>query len=258
MAPAKQLPVRWFHLALFFIISLPCSNNKLEAQNCLLNEIQIQEQGISSAIFDSTAAIGYYDRVDFYELQINGYWDLVQSIESPDPSIYGFGNLVDIHENYALISAFNVVFVLEYQSSVNQWNIVQQLVHDNSDASANFGNAIKIEGDYAYIASDGDSEILTRLGAVSIFKKDAMGFWVQTQKIYPTIQNDEHRFGSIIDVNNGVLVVSCPGHDGVLANIGAVYIYENNGSNVWVEKQIIENFRAGSISLSEECQFLRG
>lgn len=102
-------------------------------------------------------------------------------------------------------------------------------------ASANFGWAVSIHGDFAAVGAPGAS---SGRGAVDVFRfrrTDGREFWEFVRRIAPTDLASGAAFGTSVSLSGDTLVVGAPESDQDGSNAGAVYVFERNrdGADAW-------------------------
>lgn len=109
------------------------------------------------------------------------------------------------------------------------WVKTQEIYPSSNQGSDKFGWTIAMNENTLFIARPFGIE--NQPDTVFIYEKDNNGIWTEIQQIKASSDFMEDGFGSSMDVSENTLVV---GADGI-APAGAVYVFEKNGNNTWVE-----------------------
>ena len=115
-----------------------------------------------------------------------------------------------------------------------EWTEVQELLASDPSAFDNFGQAVAMDGDWAFIGAPGVNGQGTDRGAVYIFNRNA-GVWAETEILAPDDTRDFHAFGISIDLDGDRAIIGASGDNDLGTGAGAVYIYERQGA-VWTQQ----------------------
>ncbi len=163
-----------------------------------------------------------------------------------------FGDSVAIAGDYAIIGAVNgksngssgAAYIFE-KNGVGNWSQKAKLVASDATNLAKFGSSVAIFGNIAVVGAPGASHSgYINAGAVYIFQRDGSGNWLQREILTATEPGTSHNFGSSVAINSTArVVVGAPGahKNSRIANTGAVYIFESDGSN-WQQQQKLTAF----------------
>ncbi|MFO0914559.1 MAG: Ig-like domain-containing protein [Pirellulales bacterium] len=166
-----------------------------------------------------------------------------QKISAPADSVRdGFGWAVDIDNDWAIAGAFD-----DFNGAVpsagtatlmrlvnGQWQSFQEITASDPSAGANFGYAVAIQGNWAFVGARlADTVPANDAGAVYVFQFNGTQ-WVQTQKLVASDAGFGERFGWSLDAQGSTLVVGAPLDTGAGIDAGAAYVYRLNGST-WSE-----------------------
>lgn len=192
-----------------------------------------------------------------------GHWDELQKLQAPFPQIgSNFGWTVAIDSIYAVVGAYwditnaqnndtiidaGAVYVFRNDGNDN-WLFMQKLVASDRGVSDQFGTSVDIDG--LFIAAGapkdeqdaGGSNTLPTAGSAYLFEFNGTA-WTQVQKIIPSDRNAYDEFGTAISISGNFLAVGTPLADKDAAGMntmnaaGAVYIFERNGTGVWIQDQ---------------------
>ncbi len=148
-----------------------------------------------------------------------------------------FGKSVAVSGNYSIIGAWTddergpeagaAYIYFRADEKTDHWILKERLLASDGEAFNNFGGKVAIEGDYAFVAAQGNDDFA---GAIYIFKREAEGedVWTEIQKITAPDKSSGDYFGTSITVNNGRMAVGAYGEDDKGRSAGAVYTYELN------------------------------
>jgi len=146
-----------------------------------------------------------------------------------------FGKSVAVSGNYSIIGAWTddergpeagaAYIYFRADEKTDHWILKERLLASDGEAFNNFGGKVAIEGDYAFVAAQGNDDFA---GAVYVFKRQAGGddAWGEIQKIIAPDKSFGDYFGTSITVNNGRMAVGAYGEDDKGRSAGAVYTYE--------------------------------
>ncbi len=173
-----------------------------------------------------------------------------------------FGHSVDMDTGFAIIGApnededqnetdqkLNAGAAYIYKNISGNWTRVQKLVASDRSNADNFGSAVSIRGNYAFVCAaknDFDSlgnDSLYDAGAVYIFKNIA-GIWTQVQKVSAKDRGKGDEFGSSVSIHDNLAIIGAvyeaedENGSNTVAYAGSAYIFKNI-SGVWVQIQKI-------------------
>ncbi|NQX97022.1 MAG: T9SS type A sorting domain-containing protein [Flavobacteriales bacterium] len=144
-----------------------------------------------------------------------------------------------------------VISLTVMQLNAQNWNEVIKVVASDRSSDDRFGYSVSISGDYAIVGAyqeDEDSSennTLSNAGSASIFEKDGAGKWVEVQKIVASDRwpNDNFGFSVSISGNYAIVGATQESEDALgnnsLVRSGSAYIFERNGTGIWLEAQKI-------------------
>jgi hypothetical protein len=167
---------------------------------------------------------------------------------NPDIAYTSFGKALDAFGNEMVISATNGmnfmdgnnVFVFQKNGSVINQETFFTIPSDGI-ASDGFGNTVSIDNEFIAVGSPLHDQVASNAGAVYVYRKIANN-WTFFQKITAFDGIAEDYFGYDVIVYNNQLFIAAiddePTGQPTIANNGAVYIYNFNGSN-WMFSQKI-------------------
>lgn len=91
------------------------------------------------------------------------------------------------------------------------------------------GSSIAVDGDVAVVAANTSNKNGTRSGQAFVYKK-IDDEWVQVAELLPTEYQDRGQFGTAVDIEDDVIVVSATWHTVTKDLEGVVFVYERSGS----------------------------
>ncbi len=168
----------------------------------------------------------------------------ITELNAPDAAQYDqFGIAVSIDGDRAIVGSTGDQDGGLYSGSATlfrrvgmAWEYDSKLVAGNPDVLDQFGAAVLIAGDVAFVGAPGDDNAAgTDAGAVHVFEY-ILGAWLQTAKLVP--DQPTSLFGSAIALEGNTLVVAAP--FGYVAGIsGAAYVFENVGGLWQLQERIV-------------------
>ncbi len=178
-----------------------------------------------------------------------GTWTEVQKLTAFDGAPGDqFGVSVGLSGNVAMVAAVRdddkgtdsgSVYVFE-RTALGSWNFKQKLTSSDGAPDDRLGSyqTIAIEGDFALLgARRHDAHGIPNSGAVYAFKRDAAGFWHETQKLTASDAAAGDHFGDLAAMSGNYAVVGADGVDDSGPESGAAYIFERDASGNWHEVQ---------------------
>ncbi|HEX3044269.1 MAG TPA: cohesin domain-containing protein [Bacillota bacterium] len=181
-----------------------------------------------------------------------------------------FGSAVAISNNYAIAGAPNdddngtdsgSAYIFERDAS-GIWKQKQKLLATESGSKVNdhFGYSVAISGDVAIVGAPDDDDKGDGSGSVYVFKRDVNGVWQQKQEITASdgagastfnpanppnaidpvapISTRGDAFGFSVALSGNIAVIGAGFDDSSSHHdAGSVYIFEQDGSGVWRQKQ---------------------
>jgi len=105
-------------------------------------------------------------------------------------------------------------------------NLIDKVLPEkNIDIWSKFGQSIALEGDIAVVGMPYSGNNLRREGSVFIYQKIDDKWAKLTELVSPDPQSNA-QFGSMVAIDEGVIVVSAPQQGGLAPSEGALFIYE--------------------------------
>lgn len=115
----------------------------------------------------------------------------------------------------------------------------QAVVGSNSVSQSRFGQSVSLTSNRAIVGAYGENN---SDGAAYIYDLDAMGQWNQVARLAPPNPGQGGQFGWDVAIQGNTCVVGAPLDDsayGPVADTGAAYVYQYNGSQ-WLLEQRLE------------------
>ena len=156
----------------------------------------------------------------------------------PDEGATGdnFGFSLSIHGNQALVGAQHdgengtysgAAYLFVYDG--NQWNLLTKLLPTDGAAYDQFGYAVSLGENRAFIGADGDDDLGTNSGAVYLFEPGSNG-WTQTAKLLAADAATGDRFGTAISQSGNRVLIGSYLDDDLGTDSGSAYLFDWNGS----------------------------
>jgi hypothetical protein len=149
---------------------------------------------------------------------------------------------VSLNGNTALIGAYldddngadsGSAYIFRYNGS--DWVQEQKLLATDGAANDEFGRALSVNGDTAFVGSWLDDDNGADSGSVYVFRWNGSS-WVEDQKLLATDGDAGDGFGRYVDIKGSLAVVGAHLDDDNGDASGSAYVFRNNGIN-WVEEQ---------------------
>lgn len=150
-----------------------------------------------------------------------------------------FGFSVYISGNQAIIGApmddgeMGSAYIFNKEGE--NWIENEKITASDGSYADHFGWSVSISGEYAIIGAecDGDNGIYS--GSAYIFFYDGIQ-WIEQAKLSASDCDNYYVFGHSVWINNGSAIIGAPGAMFENTHVGAVYVYELEGTN-WLEQQ---------------------
>ncbi len=199
-----------------------------------------------------------------YIYHFNGSgWDQVGKLTASDAAADDwFGYSVSISGDVAVVGAnqdddmgANSGSVYVFNNNSGIWSQVAKLTASNGQANDNLGCSVAIEGDYIIAGAKNDDNLGQNSGSAFVYHYSA-GVWVQEAILIASDGTLYDYLGTSVDISGNYAIVGTYLKDGIGADSGAAYLYQNN-SGVWsqVQKLVPADLAAGdqfgiSVSIS--------
>ncbi|MBN1186523.1 MAG: T9SS type A sorting domain-containing protein [Bacteroidales bacterium] len=189
-----------------------------------------------------------------------------QKIVSPYRFDNGFfGSIMAISGNYAIIGVpydpmdenntdsihgAGAAYIYMRNGS-GDWIFRQKLTAPVRDKDEFFGYSVAISGNTAIVGACGEDydpneqNYQSYAGAAYIYELNVDNNWVKTQKIVASDRSSDDLFGAQVAVSGNIIAVSATGVEnpimfpGITVQTGAVYIFERDSINQWIETQTL-------------------
>ncbi len=152
-----------------------------------------------------------------------------------------FGLSIDVFGGSALVGAPRSGYGAAYLFGLFQgeWRLAQKFVPSDEQA-LEFGWDVCRFDDFLAIGAPQDGVFPAQDGAVYVFRRDPQsGEWFQSQKLGAPMGESGRRFGDAVDLSDEYLMVGAPFQDGPSSNVGAVYVFAQNGNSFQLETTLL-------------------
>jgi len=121
-------------------------------------------------------------------------------------------------------------YLFEEDGSGN-WSQPAKLVASDAAADDRFGTAVALSGNTALVSAIGDN---SNAGSAYLFQDS--GTWIQVDKITASGATSGDKFGYSVALDGNTALVGAPfGDKGALADVGAAYLFQDDGFGNWLE-----------------------
>jgi len=184
--------------------------------------------------------------VYIYKKASNGDWLFNQKIFADDGEQNDFfGTSISLFQNELMIGApgnkeAGAVYIFK-QTTNGSWNFFEKIIPPtSSNFNDQFGKDVSLSSNFAIVGSPGTNQAGNlSAGATYIFEKNNSNNWLYKQTIEASDSKQFDYFGTSVALSQNTIFVGAPGTEEQSINSGAIYTFELNNSNVWVEKQKI-------------------
>ncbi|MDF1883298.1 hypothetical protein JHD49_05030, partial [Sulfurimonas sp. SAG-AH-194-C21] len=166
-----------------------------------------------------------------------------------------FGFSVHLNGNYVVVGAAyedaggsNAGAAYIFENNSDAFTQVEKLTASNPSTDDQFGSSVAINGEYVVVASRLEDTGETNAGIAYIFKNDGNGAFSEVEILQASDAQASDYFGSSVAIEGNYVVVGASNEDTGVTDTGAVYIFKNDGSDVFTQVQKIQ---AGDRSNSE-------
>ncbi len=175
-----------------------------------------------------------------------GGWVQKQKLIASDASFNAaFGTAVAIDGSVLCVAtdhddlfAYEAGAVYVYELQGSTWLEVAALRASDFEIGGSFGRSVAVSESTLLIGASGEDNGAppgSDYGAAYVFERQA-GSWVEVQKLAANDGALSDAFGTSVAASQDTLMVGSVVHDSVVNNLGAVYVFEKQGS-LWVETQ---------------------
>lgn len=129
-----------------------------------------------------------------------------------------------------------------YQKAGNTWGNEQKLIPPGLDDSFQFGTSVAISrnGNYLVGGAPNNNEQVGNGGMLYIYKRTG-SLWSMIDKTWPADLALNDKLGESVDMSDdGTYVIAgCRTHEVEGIDMGATYVFKNNGSDNWPEEDML-------------------
>ncbi len=170
-------------------------------------------------------------------------WVEEQKLEASDAAAgVEFGYSVALHGDLALVGAWladdsgtNSGSAYLYRYDGESWEEIEELVADGVATGDQFGKAVALHDDSAFVGAVWDDDLGSNAGAVYVFR-DQGSRWAEEDKLLASDGEAADSFGISLAANCDRLLVGAALEDGAGTDVGAVYAFRRD-SVEWSEEQ---------------------
>lgn len=141
----------------------------------------------------------------------------------------------------SLLRNAGAAYIFEYANG--QLTEITKLSASDAAEFAYFGTSVALAESIAVIGAptmESSNGVNDKAGCVYVFEKNNAGVWYQTAILRSSDIQANDRFGTAVAVDETTIIIGANQKDnGLIANAGAVYIFEKDNSGNWTEKTII-------------------
>ncbi len=127
----------------------------------------------------------------------------------------------DLHQDNGFGSG--AAYVFRFDPASSQWVEAQKLLPSDGVRNDAFGDAVAMDGDLAVIGARFATDAGSNAGAAYVFRRNALGVWVEQCKLLPEPNPWTQFFGRSIDMDGRRVIIGASGED---QQQGAAYIFE--------------------------------
>lgn len=176
--------------------------------------------------------------------RIGGVWTQVQKFTGSD-TVAGdfFGFDVDLDGLYAVVGAdqhdtldvFNSGAAYVYEYVAGSWIERQKLTAFDPGSGDHLGRSVAIGGDLVVVGSSSDDDDGVDSGSAYVWRRSG-NEWIFEQKLTASTADVGDQFGWDVTTDGQIIVVSAIADEVDAAEVGAVFVFEWDGST-WTESQ---------------------
>lgn len=249
--------IRYKNLSLFSFTFLCFISFSINAQWSEIDKVSASDGAASDFLGYSVSISGDYILVGafeedgsgidqgaayIYENDGAGNWTNERKIVPGDVADQdNFGIAVALSGDYAVIGSYKdddgdtdtgSAYIYKNDGS-NNWNFVTKLNASDATAGDDFGQTVAIDGNYVVVGSRNNGGN----GAAYVFKNNGSDVYSEIAKLIASDAASGDEFGTSVGISGNNIVIGAPKDD---SELGAIYIFKNNGSDVYTEvtKQI--------------------
>ena len=143
-----------------------------------------------------------------------------------------FGYALDLSADRAIVGAYgdddrgeNAGAAYIFRREGTRWAQESKITALQAATNDQFGMAVAIDGDHAFVGTRGDIENGPRSGRIFVFRRMESG-WIQKQGFSSGIADADDLFGLAIDIDGEWAAVGASGDPEAGRDAGAVYLYQ--------------------------------
>ena len=188
---------------------------------------------------DALIGYGTIARVDHFQRDTNGDWNLVQSLTTPVGDLVNFGREIALDgDRLAVVSRGSGAFgqgpgalsIFERSGGGPFVHVQTVIAAPIGGPPLTFGSSIDIEGDRVVVGhARAPLSLVTDVGVVHVFERDTNGVWSEGQYVTSPQPFPTSYFGASLDLDGGRLAVGRP-----FIGPGFVDVFELSGAGVFV------------------------
>ncbi|NOQ24669.1 MAG: T9SS type A sorting domain-containing protein [Bacteroidales bacterium] len=200
-----------------------------------------------------------------FEKDSYGIWNEKSKLVASDSAIVlnDLGTDLSISDKYAVVSneyakiptseQSGAIYI--YQRDKNgDWTELQNIYPSNGASGDFFGRSVDIYSDYLIVGSpnydydENETNYIKDAGTAYIFKNNDDVAWEESQKLVPSIRKTRNNFGVSVAIDGKWAIVGASWdhtdefNQDSLRVAGAAYMFEQDESGVWHEKQKLVAF----------------
>jgi len=138
------------------------------------------------------------------------------------------------------------VYVYERDSG-GAWSQTAELWPADVYPMDRFGRSVAVGRNRVVAGAPEDDDLGFASGAVYVFDKDPNTGWFEAAKLLPSDGGTQDTFGASVAVAGDTVLVGAPWDFGSGSRLGAVYVFEEVGPGLWLERQKIAPPIAGDL-----------
>ncbi len=225
----------------------------VESQKIYGSGALVERFGYSLAVDQGTFVVGtpqewlngnvpYVGAVYVFQKDGNGQWTESARLLASDPnSTHNLGWSVDIsgdtilsgaHYDYHNGNLWDAGSAYIFSRIGNNWSQTDKIFPADLETEDQFGEAVALAGESAFILSARDDDNGTNSGSVYVFRDDGNGNWDEIDK-FVSPDGPGNSIGASITMTNDLALVGAPWAQGNEQNAGAVHIFHKNGDENW-------------------------
>jgi len=217
-----------------------------------------QSFGGALAITDQHIFVGETRNVAFLgEVYVYQVDDPVKNptILSANQKLERFGRTITAHDQTLFISAHEAdesrgaVYVFQFN---DKWEQVGRIIASDGHPDDQFGLSVAVQGDQILIGAPGRNQ---SRGAVYVVTQNADGSFSESQILIPSDLRSGDRFGSVLDIEENLSVISAPSQ---YESRGAVYAYMHESDQWSLMSELSPDFLTESSRMGSSVAIKNG